>query len=63
MTVDPTLSALSSTYIEVIRSTIFTKLISSTASIITHDVEGHLVLNPGEFSFDLYRIIWNREVG
>lgn len=62
MIVDPTLFASSSTFIEIIRSTIFTKLISSTASIITHDVEDDLILDPGEFSFDLYRIIWNREV-
>ena len=62
MTVDPSLSASSFTYIEIIRSTIFTKLNPSTSLTITHNVDDDLTINPGEFSFDLYRVLWNKEV-
>jgi hypothetical protein len=58
----PQLTSSSSIYIEIIRSTIFTNLVSSNSLIITHDYQQNLIFNPGEFSFDLNSITFNKSV-
>lgn len=58
----PSLSTSSSVYIEISRSTIITNLISSNTLKVLHNYEEDLVLNPGEYSFDLNQNIFDRNV-
>lgn len=62
MTDFPSLSSSSSIYIEITRSTININLISYDALMITHDFGEDLVLNPGQYSFDLNRISFHKDV-
>jgi hypothetical protein len=58
----PQLTSSSSIYIEIIHSTLTTNLILFDTLYITHDYQQDLILNPGEFSFDLNTITFNKNV-
>ena len=58
----PTLTTSSSVYIEIVRSTMITNIISYNTLMITHDYQQNLFLNPGEFSFDVNAITFNKSV-
>ncbi len=62
MTDFPSLSSSSSVYIEITRLTINMNLISFDAWMIMHDYREDLVLNPGQYSFDLNRIPFRKDV-
>jgi hypothetical protein len=58
----PSSTSSSSIYIEILSSTIITKLISFDTLMLTHDYQENLTLNPGEFSFILNSFTFNKNV-
>jgi hypothetical protein len=57
-----TINTSSSVYIEIIQSNIITNLIPFDTSVLTHDIQQNLVLNPGKYSIDLNAITFNSSV-
>jgi len=58
----PSLISSSFVYIEITRSIVTINLISFDKLMIIHDYQNNLILNPGEFSFDLNQIPFNKDV-
>lgn len=49
-------------YIEIMHSTLITNLIEFDKSMIIHNIHEDLLLDPGQFSFDRTRIVFNTDV-
>ncbi len=58
----PTLASSSSIYIQIIRFNILTNFIRFITSILIHNYQQDLILNPGQYSIDLNSISFNSNV-